>query len=250
MQVKCKGAWLVVLILVGLLASSPAAAGPLGEGYYFTSRIIDTPKTNFLGPRSWVICASAFYDQWGEPPEIAVGEGNIHKDVSLGLGLTEWFEVGAIMMSTDTYAGELKLRLFKETARRPSLSLGTLARFDKVDSVFYLVAGKHNMSVPLLGKTNLYGGVGGLLNSEVPSERGQIRNKLQGLFLGIEKVYLPKRWKRPVTFMLEHDQQEINLGFSYEFLKRVRADFALTNVEGLFGDGDTGIILGVEAFKI
>lgn len=108
----------------GLFAAVPEAAGELGEGFYFSSGLVDTPRTNLVGPRSWVVYASGFYDAWGEAPSIGAGE-NINKDISLG----------------------------------------TLRRLDKVDSIFYLVAGKHDVSLFLLGKGNFYGGIGGLIDS-------------------------------------------------------------------------------------
>ncbi len=249
MQAKWKGLGLVVLV-VGLLASVPATAGPLGEGFYFSSGIIDIPKTNLLSFKNWKVTASGSYDRWGEKATFDMPGGTVNEDFSIGVGLTEWLQVGVMRMNLESYAGELQLRLLKETPNFPALCLGTLARFDKRDSIFYLVAGKHNLPFPLLGETNLFGGVGALIDSEVPPGTGQIRDKLRGLFVGIEKVYWPKKWKKPITFMLEYDGQDINLGFSYELIKRIKANFALTNVGGLFGERGVGIILAVEVFKI
>lgn len=251
---RAKWAGVIIGVLgVALLAAPPAATGPLGEGFYFTSGLINTPKTNHLGPRSWVICASGFYDEWEEPLQIAVVGGNIYKDFSVGFGITEWLEAGAILMETpDKYAGQIQLRLLKETPQRPAVSLGTLTRIDKVDSIFYLVAGKHNVSLPLLGKANLYGGIGGIIDSEVPAGAGQVRDKLQGIFLGIEKIHQLRGWKRPITLMMESDAKNINLGLSYEFelFGGLRLNAAIVKVEKFFDDGDVGVVLAAELFRV
>lgn len=239
-----------MVLVVGLLASVPVTAGPLGEGFYFSSGLINIPKTNFLGPRSWMISVSGFYDRWGEPPEIAIGGGNVNKDVSLGIGITEWLEVGVIMMTTDKYAGQIQLRLLRETPHSPTLSLGALARLDKVDSIFYLVAGKHNVSLPLLGKSSLYGGIGGIINSEVPAGAGQIRDKLQGIFLGIKKTHRPQGWKRPLTLTIESDTKNINLGLSYELFRGLRVNVAVVKAQKFFDGGNVGVVLAVQLFRV
>jgi len=252
MRAKLIGVGFVVLA-IRLLAASPAVAGPLGEGFYFTSGLINTPKTNHLGSRSWVIGASGFYDKWEEPIEIRIPGGNINKDFSVAFGITEWLEAGAILMETpDEYAGQIQLRLLKETPHRPAVSLGTLTRIDKVDSIFYLVAGKHNVSLPLLGKANLYGGIGGLIDSEVPAGAGQVRDKLQGIFLGIEKMHQLRGWKRPLILMMESDAKNINLGLSYEFelFGGLRLNAAIVKVEKLFNGGDVGVVLAAELFRV
>ncbi|TET12840.1 hypothetical protein E3J84_00920 [Candidatus Aerophobetes bacterium] len=249
---RAKWAGVIIGVLgVALLAAPPAAAGPLGEGFYFTSGLINTPKTNHLGPRTWVIGASGFYDKWEEPLQIAVVGGNINKDVSVGFGLKEWLEAGVIMMMTDKYAGQIQLRVLKETPHRPAVSLGTLTRLDKVDSIFYLVAGKHNVSLPLLGKANLYGGIGGIIDSEVPPGAGEVRDKLQGIFLGIEKMHQLRGWRRPLTLMMESDAKNINLGLSYEFelFGGLRLNAAIVKVEKVFNDGDVGVVLAAELFR-
>lgn len=239
-----------VVLALGLLAAAPEAPGKLGEGFYFTSGLIDTPRTNLLGPRSWVIYASGFYDAWGEAPSIGAGK-NVDNDLSLGVGLTEWLEVGVTAMTlTGEYSGQVQLRLLEETPHRPALSLGTLRRLDKVDSIFYLVAGKHGVSLPLLGKSNLYGGIGGLMDSEVPSGPGEIGDKLQGIFLGIEKIHRPRKWKRPLTLMIESDAENINLGLSYELFRGWRANVAVVKVEKFFDDGDVGVVLAVQLLRI
>lgn len=242
---------LIGLILVaGLLAAVPVSAGPLGEGFYFTSGLIDTPKTNLLPPRGWAIQASGFYDRWEEPVKIAIPGGNINKDISVGIGITEWLEAGVIMMMADKYAGQVQLRLLEETPHRPTLSLGALARLDKVDSIFYLVAGKHNVSLPLLGRADLYGGAGGIIDSEVPVADGEVRDKLQGLFLGIEKTHQFRGWKRPLTLMMESDGKNINLGLSYEVSRGLKVNAAVVKVENFFDDEDVGVALTVQLFRL
>jgi len=211
--------------------------------------LIDIPTTDLLGPRDWEVRVGGFYDRWEESPDIRVTGGNVNKDLSLSLGITPWLQVGAIMMMVDKYAGQIQLRLFKETPDRPALCLGILARLDKVDSISYLVAGKHNLSLPLLGKANLYGGVGVLIDSEVPSGPGEIRDKLQGIFLGIEKIHRPRGWKRPLTLMIESDSKNINLGLSYELFRGLRLNVAVVKMEEFFNNGDAGVVLAVELFR-
>jgi len=197
-----------------------------------------------------MICVSGFYDRWTEPPEIAIVGGNVNKHVSLGIGITEWLEVGVIMMATDKYAGQIQLRLLRETPRSPTLSLGALARLDKVDSIFYLVAGKHNVSLPLLGKSDVYGGIGGIINSEVPAGAGQIRDKLQGIFLGIKKTHRPQGWKRPLTLTIESDTKNINVGLSYELFRGLRVNAAVVKAQKFFDDGNVGVVLAVQLFRV
>jgi len=241
-----KKAWIGLLLIALLLIAVPAAAGPLGEGFYFTSGLVDIPRTDLLEPRGWQVRVAGFYDRWGEPLDIKVTGGNVNKDLSLSLGITPWLQAGIIMMATDEYAGQMQLRLFEETPHHPALCLGALARLDKSDTISYLVAGKHNLSFPLLGKANLYGGVGALLSSEVPSGPGEIRDKLQGIFMGIEKTHRPRGWKRPLTLMIESDAKDINIGLSYELFRGLRLNGAITNVENFFGEGDPGVALVVQ----
>lgn len=242
---------LIGLILVlGLLVAVPPGAGQLGDGFYFTSSLINTPKTNLLGPRSWVIRASASYEVPSEGLWLG-GGGTLSEDVSLGLGLREWLEAGLIIMGmTGEYGGQIQLRLLKETPRRPAVSLGTVTRLDEAESVFYLVAGKHNVSLPLLGKANVYGGVGANGDSEVPAGATGVSERLQGIFLGIEKMHRPGRWKRPLSVMMESDAENINLGLSYELLRGWRVNAAVVKVEKLFGDGDVGVVLALQSFRV
>ncbi len=249
-----KKMWASILSVALLFVAVPVATGHLGGGFYFTSGLIGVPKTDLLGPGGWKVGVAGFYDRWGESPDIGFPGGNINKDVFLSLGLTSWLQVGVIVMETpDIYAGQLQLRLLEETRSRPALCLGVLARLDKVDSIAYLVVGKHNFSLPLLGETNLYGGVGFLLDSEVPPGLGgevQVRDKLQGIFLGIEKIHTPEGWERPLTFMAEYDAKNINFGLSYEIFRGVRLNAAVVKVEKFFGEGNAGVVLAVELFRI
>lgn len=242
-----RGKLIGIVLAVGLLATVPATAGHLGPGFYFTSCGINTPETNHLGPGSWVIRASVFYDRWGETPVIGFPGGNVGKDLTLGYGFTEWLEAGVIVFGMEEYIGEIELRLLKETPRRPALSVGVLARLDKADSIFYLVAGKHNLALPLLGKSAVHIGVGGLIAKE--AEHGECCDKLQGIFASIDKVYWPQGWKRPLTFRIESDTKDINLGLSYELFKGLKVSAALGNVGGLFNDTAVRLLLAVCLFK-
>jgi len=150
------------------------------------------------------------------------------------------------MMATDEYAAQMQLRLFEETTDHPGLCLGALARLDKSDTISYLVAGKHDLCLPLLGKANLYGGVGALLSSEVSPGSGEIRDKLRGIFMGIEKTHRLRGWKKPLTLMIEGDAKNINLGLSYELCRGLRLNGAIVKVEKFFGDGDPGVVLAVQ----
>lgn len=242
-----RGKLIGIVLAVGLLATVPVTAGHLGPGFYFTSCGINNPETNHLGPGSWVVRASVFFDRWGETPVIAIPGGNVGKDLALGYGFTEWLEAGVIMFGMEEYIGQIQLRLLKETPGRPVLSVGVLARLDKADSIFYLVAGKHNLSLPLLGKSALHVGVGGLIAKG--AEHGEVSEKLQGIFVSIDKVYQPQGWKRPLTFRVESDTKDINLGLSYELFKGLEVSMALGNVGGLFDDTDVRLLLAVCLFK-
>ena len=235
-------------LAAGLLVAIPVTAWAHGEGSYFASDFINTPDTNHLRPGYWRICASGLYDGWPEPPVIAITGGTVAKDISLGLGLAEWLEGQVILLETQPraqLAGQIQLTFLEETPRLPALCLGAIGgpdQVDKVTPILYLVGGKHDVSLPLLGKSYVTAGIGAIIGP-VPTEVWANSDLLRGIFLGIEKIYQPKGWKRPLVFVIEKDAKHINLGLRYELFRGLHVSAALIAVEKSFEEGYLGIDL-------
>ena len=232
---------LVVGVLILVLARSfPLRAQvPLGEGFYLTSGLVDMARTDGLGPREWEIRISVSHSDLGEPFSFPA---TTNEDIAVGFGATQWLELELIFANLlGDWVGRFQARIMEETSSRPALSLGGLVRTSPRDYTLYLVGGKRGLDFPLLGRGNIYAGVGGIIDTETEDEPGQVRDKMQGFFLGWEKEF--PRW----NLMLEWDGRDANLGASYRLWRGLRLSLAAVKLEGLWQEGERiGVAVGIE----
>ena len=231
---------LVVGVLILVLASSFPLRGqvPLGEGFYLTSGLVDIARTDGLGPREWEIRVSIFHDDLSKPYSFPTTS---NEDIAVGFGLTEWLELELIFADLFWgWIGRFQARIMEETSSRPGLSLCGLVRTAPRDFTLYLVGGKRGLNLPLLGRSNIYAGVGGIIDTETEDEPGQVRDKMQGFFLGWGKEL--SRW----NLILEWDGRDANLGISYKLYRGIRLNLAAVKLEDLWNGDRVGMAIGVE----
>lgn len=230
------GFFVIILTLSLSPSFSFALAGDLPTvGFNRTTGLINIPRPDILPHGGWIIKGVGTSAQEEEKTEFSG---------AFNMGLFDLLEAGVMSKEENVWAGNIQLRILKEDFNLPALVVGiqNIEEDTLENSSLYLVLGKTDVDLPLLGRTNLYLGFGDI-GSSPKYYKGEtdLSKDLNGLLFALEKKIHPTWSQNPVSFILEGDGRGINTGIEFLLSTGIGIHAALTRLT----TGDPMISLGL-----